>query len=187
MVAKRVGDEDRTTRYSPPVPSRPNASEGREGGTMNVSANLSSRKLGSTGSRPSCARSRRSVLGEVEDLEQGLFHGSHQGPFHPSEWPTNQSSVIDRGQLIDQDLRIPSQISCRRSPDPQRFGLIHQVSRKQSHEGRRMLRVEQRLNLQDQYGAGPSGLGSAPLIQIRDPHVAALRNRRPLRWRRTRR
>ena len=53
--------------------------------------------------------------------------------------------------------------------------------------GRRVPGVKQRLCLNDQHGAGSSGLGSAPRIQIRDPDLAAVRHRRPVRWRRTRR
>ncbi len=158
-----------------PIPCRPTAVSGRNalfhpltipcGGIAGVEACL--------------------FLYEVEHFANGLSDPGHESRWNPCHWAPNEASIIDRSELVDQEVGVLPQATGGSHANPERLGVLHQGRSERNDQGGRVVCVQKRLGLDDKDWPGFARLRPSPRIQVRQPNLAPLRHSDNVRRRRT--
>ena len=85
------------------------------------------------------------VVHEVENLAERILDACHHGAGHPRHGSPDETPVVDRANLIDQEVGRATQAAGGGQPDAERLSAVHERRREGNDERRRMLGVEEDL------------------------------------------
>ena len=83
----------------------------------------------------------------------------------------HQTSVVDRAELVHQEIRVAAKAPASGDPDTEGFGVRDEVGRERDDQCRRVIRLEQSLRLNDEDRARLARFRSATRLQVSKPHT----------------
>src|SRR3989304_4211385 len=81
---------------------------------------------------------------QIQDMSQGLVDVRHTGAVELRQRPLDEPCVVDRSQLIDQEVRAPAQRALWLDADAQGFRILGQRGGERDDQRGRVAGVEQR-------------------------------------------
>jgi hypothetical protein len=110
-------------------------------------------------------------LYELQDLAHRAPYLRHEGGGQASQWASYETPIVDRSQLVHEQIGRLPQTSRRRDPYAKRLGVVDQARGERDDQGRWVIGIEQRLRLDDEDGPSLARLGSPTGIEAGQPHL----------------
>lgn len=123
---------------------------------------------------------------QIEYVVDRVVDSLHECGWEAGHRASNEPPVVDRSELIVEQVRASSQVAGCCHTKTERLGIVQQLGGQRNDQCRWMIRVEQRLGLDNQDRLSFSRFCSMFRIQVGQPHFSTIRYQDPLRWWQTR-